>query len=144
MKLEFNNITLLSDKEYKENRYVIPFIPENWWLRTYDNNQNYVPCVNLNGSCYNIPYLDCSFLHVRPVLIGNLKSFSLNRGNRFEFADCIWVVLNDTLAICKDSVGRARFRNDWRAADANSYEKSDIRKWLYNWAEEKGIMFTPV
>ena len=36
--------------------------------------------------------------------------------------------------------GSLEIRKDWKAPDANDYEKSDVKIWLERWASEKGIM----
>ena len=51
----------------------------------------------------------------------------------------MWTMIGDSLALCDDVVGSCAFRKNWKAQDANIYEKSDIKKWLENWAEENGI-----
>lgn len=137
----FYGITLLSKEEYLEHINLISNIVEVWWwLRSPGLIQSCASYVDLDGSRrYN--YVDGGSGCVRPVLVGNLKSSNLERGAKFNLAGHIWTVLNDELALCDESVGRTCFRKDWKASDANNYDTSDIKKWLYNWAEENMICF---
>lgn len=50
-----------------------------------------------------------------------------------------WTVISDKYILCDRIVEKTPFRQDWEAPDANVYEKSDIKRWLENWAQEKGI-----
>lgn len=136
----FYGITLLSKEEYLDNANLISNNANWWWLRSPSIRHSLAEYVNDDGSLgYN--YVDGVGGCVRPVLIGNLKSSNLERGTKFNLAGRTWTVLNDELALCDESVGKTYFRKDWQAADANNYDTSDIKKWLYNWAEENMIYF---
>lgn len=136
----FYGITLLSKEEYLEHTNLISNNANWWWLRSPYICHNLAEYVNDDGSLgYN--YVDGVGGSVRPVLIGNLKSSNLERGTKFKLAEHTWTVLNDELALCDESIGRTYFRKDWKADDANNYDTSDIKKWLYNWAEENMICF---
>ena len=136
----FYGITLLLKEEYLEHTNLISNNANWWWLRSPGIRHSLAEYVNDDGSLgYN--YVDGVGGSVRPVLIGTLKSSNLERGAKFNLAGRTWTVLNDELALCDESVGKTYFRKDWQAADANNYDTSDIKKWLYNWAEENMICF---
>ena len=118
------------------NKDVIPKIPEWWWLRSPGDSQDIAASVNSDGSLSR-NYVDHPYGVVRPALY--ILDSDLCRGDKFWLAGHLWTVLSNNIALCDDSVGASCFRKDWRAKDANDYEKSDIRKRLYEWAEENGI-----
>lgn len=137
--IEIDKITLLSVDEYKANRYLISNIPSWWWLRTPGTNIDY-PGVEqiINGWTFAgyVSHIE----GVRPVLrIKNPESAFLKIGVKFRLADYTWTMLGDGLALCDDIIGECAFRKDWKATDANDYEKSDVKKYLEQWAIENGI-----
>lgn len=138
-KIEIDEITLLSVEEYETYQNAIPKIDSWWWLRS-------------PGACIVANAADVAFdgsIHtisvtsddgVRPALrIKNPESFDIGIGDKFRLAGYIWTMIEDGLALCDDVVGNCAFRKNWKAQDANIYEKSDIKKWLENWADENGI-----
>lgn len=133
----FYGITLLSKEEFIEHIDLISNIDGWWWLRSPGYDQDFAAFVYYDGSLYDFYSVRDDSGCVRPVLIGNLKSSNLEHGDKFKLAGHTWTVLNDELALCDESVGTTCFRKDWQASDANNYDTSDIKKWLYNWAEEK-------
>lgn len=141
-KVTFYGITLLSREEYLEHADLISNLAEWWWwLRSPGGLRYTAKRVDFDGS------LDTNFVYsvgggVRPVLIGNFKSSNLECGAKFKLAGHTWTVLNDEMALCDECVGRTCFRKDEQAPDANNYDTSDIKAWLYNWAEENMIYFT--
>ena len=133
------DVTLLSVEEYKEHQDVIHSVRTPWWLRSPGYDTYRAVTVLRNGSVHY--YGDSVYrsdFAVRPALkLGTTRG--LNVGTVFELAGQKWTLIDDNLAICNGSVGQTYFRDDVEALDANDYEKSDIKKWLANWAEEKGI-----
>ena len=61
-------------------------------------------------------------------------------GEIFIKGDVEWVVISKYLAISKDLIGKQPFRKDYRADDANVYKKSDIKKFIEEWASERNII----
>ena len=143
--VQISEITLLSKEEYILAKEIICPIKGWWWLRSPGSNQYYAAYVNYGGSLSSSSvYYD--YCCVRPALrIRNLKSSNLKIKDKFQIAGYIWTVVIETtdeiVALCDDSIGVTAFHNDWKADDANDFEKSDIKKYLYKWAEQKGITF---
>lgn len=138
--LVITDVTLLSIEEYEANKDSIPPIFECWWLRSPGSDSSNVANVYDDGYVNddNVDYDN----NVRPVVALRLPESgisNLNVGDKIEMAGHTWTILRDGLALCDDVVGRAAFRKDWKAKDANVYEASDIKKWLQEWATENGI-----
>ena len=137
--IEVNEITLLSVDEYKANRYLISNIPSWWWLRTPGTNIDYPGVEQIINGWIFAGYVSHNE-GVRPVLrIKNPESAFLKIGVKFRLANYTWTMLGDGLALCDDVIGECAFRKDWKATDANDYEKSDVKKYLEQWAIENGI-----
>ena len=138
-KIEIDEITLLSLEEYETYQNAIPKIAAWWWLRS--PNASIVanaPDVDNDGLIHTISVTSDD--GIRPALrIKNPESFDIGIGDKFRLAGDMWTMIGDGLALCDDVVGNCAFRKNWKAQDANIYEKSDIKKWLENWAEENGI-----
>lgn len=138
--IKITGITLLSKEEYEENRDIIPAVNW-WWLRSPGSIQDDAAYVCCYGSLYNYN-VNYGSGCVRPALyVWNPQSSDLNRGDKFELAGYSWTMLSNDLALCNETVGQTCFRRDWRAEDANVYDKSDIKQWLHDWAEKTGIEF---
>ncbi|MBR6252749.1 MAG: hypothetical protein IKR04_02805 [Clostridia bacterium] len=138
--LDIAKITLLSEEEYEAAKNIIPVRDDRWWLRS--PIEFFEPIATYLVS--KVGKLDSSYVPdiygVRPALkIRNLKSSGLIIEDKIELAWHAWTVISDELALCDDIVGHTFFREDMKAEDANNYEKSDIKKWLENWAAENGI-----
>ena len=88
-------------------------------------------------------YVHSDGICVRPALrILNLASYNLHAKDTIRLAGKRWTVISDDLILCDEIVGNCAFRDDYEAPDANDYEKSDVKKWLENWAAENGIEIT--
>ena len=138
--LAITDVTLLSIEEYEANKNIIPPIHDCWWLRSPGSDSSNVANVYDDGYVNddNVDYDN----NVRPVVALRLSEScisNLDVGDKIEMAGYTWTMLRDGLALCDDVVGRAAFRKDWKAKDANVYEVSDIKKWLEKWAVENGI-----
>ena len=135
----FYGIRLLSEQEYITYSRKINEIDYWWWLSSPDSNKIFAACVCIDG---HNSYMCVNRKNgaVRPVLIG--RFCKLKQGDEFELAGYTWTVLNDELALCNDVIGYTCFRKDLVADDANEYDASDVKKWLYDWAEQNGIGFT--
>lgn len=140
--LEITEITLLSVKEAdslltKEQR----FIGSWWWLRSpgrYPDRAAYVSSGG-NISAYG-NYVRSNYGVIRPAL--RFSNSNLVWGDSFEAGCEQWLVIDDGLALCESIVGKSPFRTDYNASDANDYEKSDVKKWLDNWALRRGLYTT--
>lgn len=140
LSVHFYGITLLSSKEYDEYKNIIPIINGWWWLRSSGSHRSFATEVyNDDSPCSR--YVSNVSGCVRPALIGNFKSSNLRYSDKFILIGYNWTVLNDWLALCDDVVGKTYFRKDANASDANDFEHSDIKKWLYRWTETNGIKF---
>lgn len=138
--IKITGITLLSVEEYEACKDVIPRAVSWWWLRSPSAHYvKYVAYVVYDGWVYD---LNVDFgTGARPALqISNLASVNLSIGDKLMLAGRTWTVISGTLALCDDIVGETKFREDWKMPDANNYEKSDVKKWLENWARERGIL----
>lgn len=140
--VQLEGITLLSAEEYKQMRCHIPKTDCRWWwLRSPGNYSNLAAYVDLDGDVRihgnSVIY---SNVAVRPALkISNLTSANLIPGDKIIVAGQNWTVISDTYAIADDAIGTHCFREDWRAKDANMYEKSDVKKYIEDWAIKEGI-----
>lgn len=132
--IEIEEVTLLSAKEYANNQFIISSISDDWWTRSPGFDSGYVTSVRSDErrQDYGVNWP----LAVRPALRIN----SLRYGERFELFGFTWRVLSDGLALCEAAVGWSCFRVDKTADDANVYEKSDVKKWLDDWARKKGLI----
>lgn len=143
--LDVTGITLLSIEEYEAAKEFIQLIHCWcwWWLRSPGYYSRLAAYVNDFGRVYTRGfYVNSTYIVVRPALrIANLNSLDLNTGDQIiGLAGHDWTVISDDMAICNDGIGEHCFRKDWREPDANDYEKSDVKKFLETWAEEKGII----
>lgn len=136
--IKVKGITLLSKEEYRECKDNIPAINKPWWLRSPGHYVFFAACVYGDGSIDYYGYdVDNSEFGVRPVLI--IKS-NLQIKDEFNLAGHAWTVISEDYAICNDIIGEYCFREDWRAKDSNNYKKSDIKKYIEDWAKENGII----
>ena len=145
--IEIGEITLLSVEEFEAAQENIPVIPEYWWLRSPGSSNYSAACVCSDGAVYGSGLYVCSdgsvSGRVRPALrISNLASYNLHAKDTIRLARKTWTVISEDLVLCDESVGNCAFRDDYQAPDANVYEKSDVKKWLENWAAENGIEIT--
>ena len=133
--IEIKEVTLLSEEEYKQNSHIIPAVNWWWWLRSLGHFQYSAAYVDSDGSLYN-DNVNFDGGRVRPALICNLKSSNLKPGDKIELANKIWTVLNNSIVLCDDSIGKSKFREDYGAENANVYEYSDVKKIVDEWAKE--------
>ena len=142
IELEITEIALLSKEEYEKAKENIPMLPCWWWLRSPGGRSINAAYVDIDGWVYDHGYyVDIDDYAVRPALkTRNLESTNLQIGDKVQLAGYTWTVISDGIILCDEAVGNTCFRKDWKAPDANVYEASDIKKWLENWAKEKGIV----
>lgn len=143
-RFQIAEITLLSVDEYQVAKHCIPPMNDWWWLRSPGCNSKYAAYVNIDGWILtNGHRVGITIGAVRPALrILNLQSLGLKIGDQIDYlAGHSWTVVADDLALCNDGVGQSVFRRNGKAADANVYEKSDVKRYLQKWAETAGIVF---
>jgi len=134
--IEINGITLLSIEEYEACKYIIPNINFWWWLRSPGYSSINAANVSNVGNVSDFGnYVNYDDRAVRPALI--YESSNLQIGDKIKIVGYNWTVISDSMILCDDVVGFTYFRKDWRANDANDYEKSDIKKWLNDWWKER-------
>ena len=141
IELEITEITLLSKEEYEKAKENIQLLACWWWLRS--PGRSYYAAYVYGGGwvCANGIGVDYVGIAVRPALkIRNLESTNLQIGDKIQLAGYTWTVISGGIVLCDEAVGRTCFRKDWKAGDANAYEASDIKKWIRNWAGNKGIV----
>lgn len=127
-------ITLLSLDEYRKYWKNIKQINVWWWLRSPGYTTSRAACVRPNG--YLIEYgclVSAIDLTVRPALV---LYDSHETGQSISFGGKAWTTISDSLALADEPFRDMPFRRDWKAADASSYDKSDIREYLNTWLVE--------
>ena len=130
------DIRLLTVPQYINNKNIIPAVDRWWWLSSPYEINRFVECVSDDGEVFrtDVHYTDGG---VRPLLVGDFEP--LFRGDKFELANYTWTVLSRYSALCDHSVGRTYFIG-WDKEDANSYNKSNVKFWVENWAEKNNII----
>ena len=111
-----------------------------WWLRQQNPDPNWVFAVDPHGNIERSTQK--RYNGVRPVMkLTNIKG--LVCGDKFVAGLEHWTMLSDDLALCDREVGKCFFRASGGAYKTGTwYEKSDLKRWLENWALEKGIYTT--
>lgn len=125
--------TLLTVEEAKQlPQEILTAAHDSWWLCSPGDEDRYAACVfGEDAHIYGDgEYVDMK-LGVRPAII--FKSSELEVGDKFKAFDYEWTVISSNMALCNDVIGRSCFRIEWQFADANVYEKSDIKKYVDNW-----------
>lgn len=141
--LKVTGITLLSVEEYEKAMEYIPMVYGWWWLRSPGLYNNRAAGVITDGSVYMYGFsVDMATHIVRPaLLISNLDSLNLKPGDRIiDFYYFDWTVIPGNMVLCDTGIGQHCFREDWMVSGANDYEKSDVKKWLEDWAKERWIL----
>ena len=132
--LEITGATLLSVEEAKQLDEKILKAPDVWWLRSRGDDDVSAACVNACGYVYDSGYDVRQCFGVRPALkLSNLEGSGLQIGGRFTFGDYNFTVISDKYALCNKIVWRSIFREKGEAKDANSYEVSDVKKYVDDW-----------
>jgi hypothetical protein len=127
-------ITLLSLDKYRRHWKNIKQINDWWWLRSPGYTTSRAACVRPDD--YLIEYgclVNTIDIAVRPALI---LCGSHEIGQTIAFGGKTWTTISDSLALADEPLRNMPFRRDWKAADASSYDKSDIRQYLSKWLAE--------
>ena len=137
--IHITEVTLLSVEEYDKCKANIPAISKRWWLSSPGRGRAHATLVRCDGlRVYDFVNYTCFV--VRPALrIKSPEPSNLSIGDRFNLAGYTWTMIDDGLALLDGYIGQCAFREDWKASDANDYEKSDVKKYLKRWATENGI-----
>lgn len=135
--LEITGATLLTVEEARELPEWLRKKLYWWWLRSPGKDSGHVAYVNPNGDIDNYGAdVGNYYGGIRPALIiSNFESSGLKIGDMFEFGDKQFEIISDKLAFCLGCITSMAFREDWKAPDANDYEKSDVKKVIDIWFE---------
>lgn len=143
--LDVQEITLLSVEEAEALSQDQLKLGSWWWLRS-PGFYEYAAYVDFAGEVSDYGHsVVTDIIGVRPALrISNLKSSNLNPGDEISVGGETWTIISKDLALCDRIVGRTCFREKVGVfcPDVKEYEQSDVKKWLENWALEKGIYTT--
>ena len=122
-----DEIFLLSLKEYKKYKSLIPNIKYEWWLRTPGNESYFATGVDYNSSTYSADHRIDLFHAVRPALKID-KSENMRIGEYlFKYA-FLWIVIDDNLAIAATPIAFMIFDKN-----SNDYKSSEVRHFLQEW-----------
>ena len=135
LELDISGATLLTRDEASELPERLKRYDKLWWLKSPGNYSCFVVCVRSGV------YVNCNsewgLITVRPALIiSNFESSNLKIGDTFKFGDKEFEIISSDKAFCLSDIGQCAFRKDYKAPDANDYEKSDIKKYVDNWFEK--------
>lgn len=133
-KLDILEVTLLSTEEARNLPREMQKAAYSWWLRSpgyFSHEASYVS--GESGVVHDYGFDVDSDFGVRPALKLNSKSSHLKSGDSFLYRGHEWDMIADDTALCRTIVGKCPFRKDLEADDGNSYESSDIKKWLAEW-----------
>jgi len=135
--LDITGATLLTKEEAKELPKKLLSHDTWWWTRSPSRYSDGAISVSSYGYVNNNGTGVLSAGKVRPVLtISNLEFSGLKIGDTFEFGGQKFEIISNDKAFCLDDIGQCAFREDWRADDANNYEKSDVKKFIDEWFEK--------
>lgn len=106
-------------------------------------NYNYVMTVDSDTGKVFVPgiFVD-AICAIRPVLIVSNLMSRYAIGDTVEFGDAgfAYTVISENKVLANFSLGQMRFRREYTAADANDFEKSDIKRWLDDWAKNERLI----
>lgn len=136
--LDILGATLLTVEEAKQLPKRLREYYTWWWLKSPGYYSYYAAYVYANGFVYNYGTdVSDEYGSVRPALIiSNLESSGLEIGDTFEFGKKRFEIISNDRAFCLTGEGPCAFRYDWKASDANDYEKSDIKKDVDEWFDD--------
>ena len=143
--LEVTEVTLLSVDEAKRIPKRLLKNRDCWWLRSPGGRGYDAAFVfgddGIVGGLGN--YVGFAF-GVRPALrVRNLGSFNLPIESTVSINGHEYYVTSGDMLLSKEGIGECSFRDNWRAPDANVYEKSDVKKYIDDWAVTQGFIKQP-
>lgn len=105
-----------------------------WWLRTPGEHHDLATSVYDNGGVNFLGNtVDYYHNYLRPALRINIENSDFKIGDVFVFGKRWFKIISDNLAFCTGDIGQFCFRNNYKADDANDYEKSDAKKIVHQW-----------
>lgn len=126
--------TLLTNEEARQLPKRLRRYNKYWWLRSPGYTHDFAANVDYENVDGTGSFVKMHDIAVRPVLIiSNLKSSNLEIGDTFEFGNKMFEIISDDKAFCLTDIGTSAFREDFKADDANNYEKSDVKKFIDEW-----------
>lgn len=134
--IEEDQIFLLSVEEYNKYKDAIPCINCWWWLRSPDNDSDYVTGVyNDDVTCRRV-YIGNDYGAVRPAIRYNGDFMASSLGSRFTWNGVTWVIIDaeKEIAIAEMPIGFEKFDDK-----SNKYAASYIRRWLLDWKSKHWI-----
>ena len=129
--LDITEITLLSIEEYETAETNIPPVDDSWWLRS--------PCLNSFGAACVVPLRSVGVysisvyygdIGVRPAIRFNPRSVNLQIREKVRLGGFIWTHVAKGILLCDEIICKMPFRKNRLADDANSYESSDVKRYL--------------
>lgn len=144
--IDIKEITLLSIEELNSLQVPVPteIIPcwmhhkeDGWWLRS--THDGYGMTVTNDKDRIVVKKPMSHYCGVRPVLKVDRLSSDLQIGDNVRIFGYTWTVVSHKLILCDMIVGQTVFKHP-RSDDSNSYEISDIKKWLDKWYKVKLLM----
>ena len=134
IKLEVEEITLLSIEEYEKHKKEIPAIHAWWWLRSPGCCVAGAASVSYGGSVCRLGGRVSINGSIRPAL--RIKQLEPHRqftiGTKFVKAARLWTIISDDLAICDGTIKDMPFS----AVGDNNYENSDVKRFIEEWWEK--------
>lgn len=136
--VKIKEVTLLSLEEYEKYKDLIPEIDYWYWLRSPRNSTNGIAYVAPNGST-GYDYCCHTSGTVRPALrieVDNPNSEELVVWEKIMIKNDMYSILDvkgsEVLLLSDGILGYRRFD-----PKSNIWEKSELKEWLDNWAEEE-------
>lgn len=130
---QIDGVTLLSLEEYNYHRKHINPISNYWWLRSPGDYSDSAVYVSGEGNVSYMGNIVSLEFGVRPALKINLESSDFQIGDSFSLKGYTWTIVSKDYALCDTTICKKPFRKDWRAQDANDYEKSEVKEFLEDW-----------
>ena len=124
-------VTLLSANEYKPVEHDVPWVGDEWWLRT-PGSHNYLAAIVdsevINADGFYVG--QCK--GVRPALRVNPESIDHIESSA-SFGGHEWTRISKDMFLCNETIRQMPFN---KTEDSNDYETSDVKKWLEKWFQE--------
>ena len=158
-KIKFIEITLPSVDEVRGLGQNVLAADEPWYLRTPGSEKDRVAIIDSDG-CIDEDgeNVDCSWYCeedneyvldecpvIRPMLrAANPKKIDIEEEDVVTFHDTEWIYLGNGLFLSYEPIGQQPFRMlafGETPEDANVYEKSDVKRFVEEWAEAAGFKF---
>jgi hypothetical protein len=136
-KVQVSGVTLLSEKEYEQNRNLIPYIEKLWWLRSANLQLRcHADCV-LSGGDTNVELVD-KILGVRPALKCDLTTCGLTPGDKVVLNGQSYTALHGDYLLKDELIGWHFFHKGWcDPVSPNIFKSSDIKRYIDRWYENE-------